>query len=1121
MARPPPQTASPRWLRRRAARPDFRASACTLVLAAAVCPVRDVHAGRSCEQWFADITTVEGRVEVLREAEQSWAQLATGARVCSGDKLRSETSSRATITLIDGTTLRLDENSTLALPDPPSGSGSLINLLRGVIHVISRDPRLLMFMTPYANAGLEGTEFDVHVDEDARLTEVVVLEGAVAVSTPSGALSVASDHIAVAREGQAPIAMPYANPIERMRWASYFPPLIDGPLPSADQEPLASQRDDATFYAERAAARLATARIAAAEADIATALRIAPRNATALSLSALLALARADRDAARQLITQALMAEPSSVVARVMMSHLEQSSAALDGAQRVLREALAIAPDNAIVLTRLAEVALAAGDTRTAIASATRAQTLRPAQSAPLVVLGFANLRAFDTSGALRAFQTAIDLEPEAPLPRLGSALALIQSGDLEKGRRQLEFAVALDPANPLTRSYMAKIYEAENRGDLTASQLALAKNFDPVDPTPWLYSSLHKLWTNRPVEALHDLRAAMQKNGDRPVFRSWLSLDEDIATRSVGIGRIHNELGFGRLALVDGWHALRDDPNNFAAHRLLADGYSMEPRHEIARVSELLVSQLLQPANVAPIKPQLAQQNLFIAQRAGPSHTSFDELTAPVITNGLKLRASSVGGNNGIGGDDVALAGLHDRLSYSVGHYRFEMDGFRDNNDLEQTAANAFLQYRPGQHTNLQFELRSTRMDHGDLTTRFNRELYSTLLRFDEDVDSLRLGARHDLTPKHTLLGSLILQDAASNALSEGIFALHTTQRGHNLDVQEVFRAAKMTLQTGLASAQSDDLAEIFVVGSPGGDAAMMSEDYTNRQLSFYSYVTFNPAPTLTMTSGASFDSIEIGPTEEDAVNPKIGVAWRPTARTTVRATAFETLYNGLTTSTQNAQPRLEPVQVAGFTQFLLGGRGDQTTLRGVAIDHELSPNLFIGWQADTRRTERMGTAPFGGAQSDLLFTLRERVQQGYLYWMPLDQLSFSARYERGRYRSEPTDFLGYSHLKTARLPLEVRYFWRGGFTTGVRASHVDQQGIFQLPALSPFDPPILSPGEDRFWVVDAFVGYRLPNRRGLVSLNADNLLDERFNFQDIDPSNPSLFPERLISLRFTLAFD
>jgi outer membrane receptor protein involved in Fe transport len=60
-----------------------------------------------------------------------------------------------------------------------------------------------------------------------------------------------------------------------------------------------------------------------------------------------------------------------------------------------------------------------------------------------------------------------------------------------------------------------------------------------------------------------------------------------------------------------------------------------------------------------------------------------------------------------------------------------------------------------------------------------------------------------------------------------------------------------------------------------------------------------------------------------------------------------------------------------------------------------------------------------------------------------------------------------------------------------------------------------------DRFFILDAFVGYRLPHRRGLLSLNADNLLNERFQFQDIDPTNPSLIPERLLSFRFTLAFD
>ena len=72
--------------------------------------------------------------------------------------------------------------------------------------------------------------------------------------------------------------------------------------------------------------------------------------------------------------------------------------------------------------------------------------------------------------------------------------------------------------------------------------------------------------------------------------------------------------MSLGQLALLDAWNALGDDPADFTAHRLLADAYSTEPRHEIARVSELLASQLLQPANVAPLKPQLGQQNLVIA---------------------------------------------------------------------------------------------------------------------------------------------------------------------------------------------------------------------------------------------------------------------------------------------------------------------------------------------------------------------------------------------------------------------------------------------------------------------------------------------------------------------------
>ena len=116
----------------------------------------------------------------------------------------------------------------------------------------------------------------------------------------------------------------------------------------------------------------------------------------------------------------------------------------------------------------------------------------------------------------------------------------------------------------------------------------------------------------------------------------------------------------------------------------------------------------------------------------------------------------------------------------------------------------------------------------------------------------------------------------------------------------------------------------------------------------------------------------------------------------------------------------------------------------------------------------------------------------------------------------------LGYTHMKTERLPVEIRYFSQRGFRSE-RARRTCSRAANSKP-----EPPShrstlrrSTHGEDRFWVLDAFVGYRLPNRRGLLSLNADNLLDEDFQFQDIDPTNPSLFPERIVSFRFTLAFE
>jgi outer membrane receptor protein involved in Fe transport len=172
-------------------------------------------------------------------------------------------------------------------------------------------------------------------------------------------------------------------------------------------------------------------------------------------------------------------------------------------------------------------------------------------------------------------------------------------------------------------------------------------------------------------------------------------------------------------------------------------------------------------------------------------------------------------------------------------------------------------------------------------------------------------------------------------------------------------------------------------------------------------------------------------------------------------------------------------------------------------------------------RDFDRTVLRPFGppGSVSQSVAT-SERSQHAYLYWMPYNRLSVSAEYEHGRYHSGTSQLFGFSDMSLERVPIEVRYFAPLGVAASLRAAHVRQEGVFSRTPL-PGGGATLAPGQDSFWVFDASLGYRLPNRRGIVALNVENLLDEQFRFQDIDPFNPRIMPERLVSLRFTVAFE
>ena len=95
---------------------------------------------------------------------------------------------------------------------------------------------------------------------------------------------------------------------------------------------------------------------------------------------------------------------------------------------------------------------------------------------------------------------------PATPWP-ISASGSPRSAGELEEGTADLEIAASLDPNASLTRSYLGKAYYEQKRSKVAQTEYDRAKEFDPMDPTPWFYDAIKKQTENRPVEALQDLQ--------------------------------------------------------------------------------------------------------------------------------------------------------------------------------------------------------------------------------------------------------------------------------------------------------------------------------------------------------------------------------------------------------------------------------------------------------------------------------------------------------------------------------------------------------------------------------------------------------------------------------------
>ncbi len=1072
-------------------------------------------AAESCEQWVAKAVSVQGTVEVKRNGETQWQQVQLEDKFCAGDMIRVLEESRADLAFANQPLLRLDQNSTITLAEIEQESEGLaglfkgaakLDLLEGAAHFFSRLPRNLEVKTAFVNAGVEGTEFFIKVADNS--TTITVFEGKVLAANEAGSVGITGGQSAVAEAGKAPIMQVVAQPRDAVRWALHYPPVLDGPGPDS--------------MTNQAAQLLTVGRVDEAGSKIDEALRKDPSNSAALSLQVIIAVVQNDKEAALSSANKAVEAAPESATAQIALSYAQQAAFDLEAARASLEKAVALESDNALGWARLAELQSSFGDLDSALASAQKAVELNPNLSRTQTVLGFAYLTQIKTAMAREAFNKAIALDQADSLPRLGLGLARIRDGELEDGRREIEVAASLDSNSSLIRSYLGKAYYEEKRPDLDGREYANAKELDPKDPTPWFYDAIRKQTINQPVAALHDLQTAIELNDNRAVYRSKLMLDSDLAARSASLARIYSDLGFQQRALIEGYNSVNTDPTNYSAHRFLADSYSALPRHEIARVSELLQSQLLQPANMTPVQPQMEESSLLLISSGGAANASFSEFNPLFNRNKISLQGSGIVGQNSTGGGEAIVSGIHNKTSFSAAYSKFQTDGFRENNDQDDDIGNVFLQYEVNHKTSIQAEYRHRESETGDLLLIFDPENFLPYLRNEDDKDTYRIGFRHSFNPKSNLIANFQYQDLEGSIKDELPF-VYTTEWDDDVDnfggeLQHLYRSQKFNITSGIGyfDLDGEEIFNFSLFGVPDPpEITSLDTQHTN----IYAYSNIYLRNDLTLTVGASGDFYKTDdPTDEDEnqFNPKIGINWNLTPNTTIRGAAFRVFKRTLVTD-----QTLEPTQVAGFNQFFDDITATDAWRYGGAIDQKFSQEIFGGLEISKRDLDVPSYFydVINDVQTYEYFDWDEQFGRAYLLWTPHEWFSINIQYSYEHFeRDERFTFNGLKDLKTHRIPLGINFFHPSGINASVVTTYYKQEGDFEH--FDDFGMSFFETDNDNFLLVDVAIKYRMPKRYGFVSVGAKNLFDKDFKYFDTDLRNPTIQPARTVYGTLTLAF-
>lgn len=958
---------------------------------------------------------------------RAWSAGATGQHLNAHDKLRTGEDSRAAVRLSDASVLRVDELTTTEILPPKSAADkSTLSVEQGTTFFFSREKsREVKLETPVANGAIRGTEFVVRVAANGRTT-VTMLDGELELSNSAGSVLVHSGEEAHVARGQRPTKTAALYAINSVQWCLYYPGVLD---------PAEIRMAGAAGEAYR-------------EGDVLGALKAFGRGGDGGVFRAQLYLAvgqvaKAERvlrgvgpgtpgrDALRTLIAAVTLQErpqsaaPASATDWIAESYYRQSRADLSGALEAAQEAVRIDQSFGFAWTRLAELQFSFGRVPEAKDALEHGLALAPRNAAAHALRGFLFSAENKINDAKAAFEQAMAIDGALGDAWLGHGLCLIRQGHADAGRQDLQTAAALEPNRSFFHSYLGKAFSNVGNEPKARLELDRAKQLDPRDPTPWLYSALENRQDSRINEAVRDLEKSQELNENRRVYRSQFLLDQDRAVRSANLASIYQAAGMEDVAVREATRGVDVDYASASSHLFLANSYNalrdpkrINLRYETPWFNELLLSNLLSPVGGGPLSQFVSEQEyskLFEADRLGISSTS-----SYFSTGEIRETASQFG--------------TFGNVSYAL-DTEFQYDnGRRPNNEItrSESYAQAKVQVTPQDTFFFQTKYQDTRT--GDLLQYYDQAQAARGVHFRElqQPAILLLGYHHNWAPgldtlvlagrlsdeiffdnrnrtadiaqflQNGLLPnvsrSLILtRDANGNIVD--FFQLPLDLRYHNTfttytaEVSQIWEQPGNTLIAG-ARFQSGEFHTTDTIENPPAFASRFfnvppSSDRYETDLersTGYIYDTWRPFRGLSITGGVTYDHLEYPDNHRnppvtgnqrtrDRVSPKAGIIWNPFGNFNIRAAYTRSL--GGVSFDESVQ--LEPNQVAGFNQVFrsviseslvgsVAGSGYENA--GVLIEDRFATGTYVSAQAGILRSDVDRTvgvfdarlAPFGG---------------------------------------------------------------------------------------------------------------------------------------------------------------